>query len=122
MYKWMLALVEVISIAGDENPVKAERLYGMVLVWMPFSSVVSHSQYVCPHPSKDNNGSFREILVGIEARFRLTADEFVHLLFFALGGLVITNGHLNVYPGHYRRRFDRHNHSSPYLDTKSLHS
>jgi hypothetical protein len=101
MYKWMLALVEVISIAGNENP---ERLLGMVLIWMPFLSVGSHSQYVCLHPSQDNNGSFREILVRLEARFRLTTDEFVHLLFFTFGGLVIANGHLNVYPGHYRRR------------------
>lgn len=46
MYKWEPAFVEVVAIAGDKDPAKAQGLGGLVLIWMPPPSSVLHSQNV----------------------------------------------------------------------------
>ena len=55
MYEWETAFVEIVAIAGDKNPAKAQCLRGMVLVWslrrmilvwMPSSPSLLHSENI----------------------------------------------------------------------------
>jgi hypothetical protein len=46
MYKWETAVVQVVSIASDKDPAKAQGLRDMVLIWMTSPTIVLHGQNV----------------------------------------------------------------------------
>jgi hypothetical protein len=81
MYKRETAFVEVIAIAGDEDPPKSQGFRDMVLIWMPSPAIALHCQNVCVEPPQDVRGQCRKLLVGIEARFRLAPSKVINLSF-----------------------------------------
>src|SRR5271166_5785118 len=52
MYKWETAVVQVVSIASDKDPAKAQGLRDMVLIWMTSPTIVLHGVPLSSEPKR----------------------------------------------------------------------